>query len=641
MATKYAISTEFSIVDRATAALDKMSAAGAKWSRALSGQMLAAEARVRAFGTMAQRAVVGAFGAAAGSAAVAIKQAIPLGMELEQNIGGTEAVFGKFAKNVQGVAESAYKNMGLSASDYMATANKMGSLFQGSGLSQVRAMDLTTNAMQRAADVASVMGIDTKFAMESIAGAAKGNFTMMDNLGVAMNATTLEAYALAKGMNFKWKTASNAQKAELAMKMFFERTQQYAGNFAREADETLSGSFGRMKTSVQDVLANMALGKSLDVPLQNMQDSVVAFTKNIVPTVVNIINSLPSIIQGIMSQVSPIISEALNNIRIPGPFGAIITGGLKLIQMLWGVKDIILGIGTAVLAWKGLMTGIFAATKIMQTFGIVSGFVKGIMLAQKAAVIGTTVAVRVNSAASGAAALGQKAYGLAVKIATGAQWLWNAAITANPIGLIIVGIAAAIAIIVVLISRIDRVRNAVDGFFQRIREAKGIGGMILQCIAVPFETVWNVLKGIGDAFAVFKSGGIIAGIKMLGVALLQGLATPLSYVFSLLAKIPGLGGVFEGLDNKIQEKIENMRASILTGVKNEDADSAAEKDADSANWSLAKSPLIPPTKSDAEGKMYSREESVTTNRLEVGLAAGLEARPVGKVAPVFSIYAGR
>jgi hypothetical protein len=39
-------------------------------------------------------------------------------------------------------------------------------------------MDLSTRAMQRAADVASIMGIDLDSAMESIAGAAKGNFTI-------------------------------------------------------------------------------------------------------------------------------------------------------------------------------------------------------------------------------------------------------------------------------------------------------------------------------------------------------------------------------------------------------------------------------------------------------------------------------
>lgn len=106
-----------------------------------------------------------------------IWQAVNLGGELEQNIGGTEAVFGKFADKIKATAYDAYKNMGMSASDYMATANKMAALFQGSGLEQSKAVDLTSEAMQRAADVASVMGIDTSMAMESIAGAAKGNFT--------------------------------------------------------------------------------------------------------------------------------------------------------------------------------------------------------------------------------------------------------------------------------------------------------------------------------------------------------------------------------------------------------------------------------------------------------------------------------
>ena len=43
----------------------------------------------------------------------------------------------------------------------------------------------------RAADVASIMGIDVD-AVEAVAGAAKGNFTMMDNLGVAINDTSLK-----------------------------------------------------------------------------------------------------------------------------------------------------------------------------------------------------------------------------------------------------------------------------------------------------------------------------------------------------------------------------------------------------------------------------------------------------------------
>lgn len=229
--------------------------------------------------------------------AAGIKKSIGEGAELQQNLGGTEAVFGKFADTIQSKSTSAYRNMGLSASDYMATANKMGSLFQGSGVSQQRSLDLTSKAMQRAADVASVMGVDTGLAMESIAGAAKGNFTMMDNLGVAMNATTLQAYALEKGINFDWKTASNAEKSELAMKMFFDRTSQYAGNFARESDETLSGSLGAMKAAFSDFMGNLSLGNDITGPLTNLVSTTKTFlVDNLLPAIGNVFSALPTVI---------------------------------------------------------------------------------------------------------------------------------------------------------------------------------------------------------------------------------------------------------------------------------------------------------------------------------------------------------
>lgn len=123
-----------------------------------------------------------ATGVGVASTAVAglVGKAVTMAGDLEQQIGGTEAVFGDLAKTVQDKASGAFDQMGVSANDYMATANKMAALMQGSGLSIEDSMNLSTEAMQRAADVASIMGIDVNMAMESVAGAAKGNFTMMD-----------------------------------------------------------------------------------------------------------------------------------------------------------------------------------------------------------------------------------------------------------------------------------------------------------------------------------------------------------------------------------------------------------------------------------------------------------------------------
>lgn len=143
----------------------------------------------KAFGAIGKGAVaVGktvATGLAVGGAAFAglATKALSAGGELEQNMGGSEAVFGKYADKMQGKAKEAFSNMGLSTSDYLATANKMGALFQGSGFSIEESMNLSSDAMQRAADVASIMGLDTSAAMEAVAGAAKGNFTIKTIVG--------------------------------------------------------------------------------------------------------------------------------------------------------------------------------------------------------------------------------------------------------------------------------------------------------------------------------------------------------------------------------------------------------------------------------------------------------------------------
>lgn len=182
------------------------------------------------------------------------KDSLNLAGQLEQNLGGTEAVFGAWAENVQGKAATAFKDMGLSMSDYLANANKMGALFKGSGFSTAEAFDMSSNAMQRASDVASIMGLDINSAMEAVSAMAKGNFTMMDNLGVAINDTTLANYALEKGMTKSVAKMSTAEKISLAYMLFMEKTAGYAGNYAKEND-TLAGSLQTAKAAFDNFMS--------------------------------------------------------------------------------------------------------------------------------------------------------------------------------------------------------------------------------------------------------------------------------------------------------------------------------------------------------------------------------------------------
>lgn len=246
------------------------------------------------------KALITGIGSAATALGVLVGKSVSLAGELEQNLGGSEAVFGKYASNLQKTAKEAYSKMGLSQSDYLATANKMGSLFQGAGFDQEKAMDMSSAAMQRAADVASIMGLDINFAMESIAGAAKGNFTMMDNLGVAMNDTTLKAYAQEKGLG---ELKSTQDKVNVAMQMFLDKTKQYDGNYEKE-NATYAGALTTLKASWKNTLSAMTTGgEDFDKQIDGLVKSAVNFGKVLLPS-----------IKGALSGVGKLVSELMPHI---------------------------------------------------------------------------------------------------------------------------------------------------------------------------------------------------------------------------------------------------------------------------------------------------------------------------------------
>lgn len=277
---------------------------------------------------------VGAIAGAAGAGAIALGRAVISSFgELEQNLGGAEAVFGAYADSIVSSSADAYKKIGLSQSEYLATANKMGALFQGSGLDQQKSLKMTTSAMQRAADMASVMGIDGKAAMDAVTGAAKGNYTMMDNLGVAMNDTSLKAYALAKGLDVTWESATQAQKAEIAMQMFLENTAQYAGNFEREATQTISGSLGMLKASISDFVAGMGDADADTAQLAgNIVSSFEAVVENVTPVLKNIVKAAPPALSALVGAIGGMLPELLSSVS--DLFGSVLTTIIGLLPTL-------------------------------------------------------------------------------------------------------------------------------------------------------------------------------------------------------------------------------------------------------------------------------------------------------------------
>lgn len=229
-----------------------------------------------------------------------IKNAIILAGDLQQNIGGSESVFKNYADTIQRTAETAASSLGLSQSKYLATATKMGALFQGSGFSVAQSADMVTQSMQRASDVASIMGLSVDSAMEAVAGMAKGNFTMMDNLGVAINDTNLQIYAQKKGLG---KLETTQQKVNAAMQMFLDKSEYAAGNYAKEND-TYSGALTTFKAELENFAAEA--GTAL-LPLAQSVLPVLSSSLNalkpVIMTVAEAVGGLGSVVSDVQAKV--------------------------------------------------------------------------------------------------------------------------------------------------------------------------------------------------------------------------------------------------------------------------------------------------------------------------------------------------
>ena len=306
----------------------------------------------------------------AGAVTGIIRDAFSLTGELEQNIGGSEAVFKEFSDNIQANAQTAYKTAGLSVSDYLAEANKMGSLMQGMGFTVGESFDMSVQWMQRAADVASIMGIDVSSAMQAIEGAAKGNFTMMDNLGVAMNDTALKAYALENGLiktDKEWAKIGQQQKIAAAFAMFMDKTAGYAGNYAKEND-TLAGSMTTLSAAWENLLSGAgdpeAFGDVIASAVNVMVENAAKIFPRLVDAAVEVFKSLIAAIEEYGPQWAALLLDAGAEI-IASLYNGITGGDITPEQVKKTINDVITGISEA---WNTVVTTVTGAYTAVTTF---------------------------------------------------------------------------------------------------------------------------------------------------------------------------------------------------------------------------------------------------------------------------------
>ena len=150
----------------------------------------------------------------------------------------------------------------------------------------------------------------------------------------------------------------------------------------------------------------------------------------------------------------------------------------------------------------------------------------------------------------------------ATAVWTGAQWLLNAALNANPIGLLIAGIALLIGVIIYAYQKVGWFRGIIYGSWEAL---KGFGNIIKDYVIDRFKGLLSGLGGIGKALVQFFKGDYKAAwetAKQAGADLL-GVDAAKNAVNSAKAVGKNIGAAYH-------KGVAEVDAKNKAGLKNEE-----------------------------------------------------------------------
>ena len=157
-------------------------------------------------------------------------------------------------------------------------------------------------------------------------------------------------------------------------------------------------------------------------------------------------------------------------------------------------------LATAIAGFKLAKTAIEIAkvTKVMTLLRIAK-------IKDKAETIYLNALYAKDAIAKGASTAATIAQNVATKAAAAGQWLLNAAMSANPIGIVVIAIAALVAGFIALYNKSETFRNAVNALWDAVKGAFTKIG----------QTIGNIAKAVGEKFTEIKEkiGAVWDGIK--------------------------------------------------------------------------------------------------------------------------------
>ena len=690
MATKYAIETVYKLIDNITMPLDKIGVKGKTVGRALKNEFTKTEQQLANVGAKLKSFAKGAALAGIALVGVGIGVATKQFIDYDAAVTGATAKFkdlditsvdykdnlkavGKVARDVAAITEfnavdtaGALDKMamaGLTSKQSMALLAGTTNLATAAGADLTTAVDIATDALgafglmtedEKALEgnlnrLSDVMAKTTNMFNTDISG-----FFESAKMGAATFTSTgqsLEDFSAMVGVmassgikgsesgtqlrNMMLSLASPSKTAAMALDRMGIKTTDAQGNFLNIIDilgqfekgmkgmgdaekaAALTDIFGkRTVTGVTLLLAEGTEGlKKYSKELQNAGGTAANVAAAMRGSLANRIEVLKSALTELGFKFVDAFAakggKAIENLTAtitnfdPAPIIDFLTAAFtvisKIVGVLWKMRIIIISLA---IAWGVYKVAMIAAVVISNIMGMVRA-VQALMSAQQ----GMNVV----------------------------QAIFNVLLTANPVGIIIVALAALIAIIILCVKHWDDITAAMARCWDWVKKNQEAVLGIIAVFTGPFGFIISIVREFWDEWdritQAFTNGGIIAGLKQIGATILSALLAPLQGVFELLGKIPGVGKHFENFATNI----ESFRNQIK-GIDDSTANVSTSKI--DGGISDGMQPAVAPVSPAQQVAYYSRQDSYQHAEISVRAEQGTQAR-ISKPpkSPAFNLVA--
>ncbi len=420
-----------------------------------------------------------ATGLAVGGAALAgfSVKAIHAASDLEQSLGGVEAVFGKWAGSVKKYSETAATDYGISQAAFLQYSTLIGSQLKNLGIPMDEIGGKTKDLIGMASDLAATYGGTSIEAIEALSAAFRGEYDALERYGYSFKQADVNARMAAQGLT----------EAEAIMSLIEEQGAAAHGQFGREAN-TFAGQVQRLKAQIVDFAA--AFGSYL-LPAAT---AVVKFLSDQMgPAIENFKSFMDTKMVPAVKQ----LADSFTNDLLPvlKEMGEVLTS-----ETLAKYKELADWItGTGIPAFKDFAQWV----QENQTW----------LLALTSAVAGTFAALKTL-------AIIQQVTAWVNAVAGALKILWGA-LAANPIGLVVAAIGALVGALVYFFTQTETGKEiwaTVWGFIKDT--AAAVADWFTGTVVPAFQIAWQAITDAASAFAdwfgqhvvpVIQAGGELIG----------------------------------------------------------------------------------------------------------------------------------